>query len=447
MKASQYNIFVEQSETGETILYNSLYGSLSLWEPSEIGAVKHVLANVAKSESEYAVTMATLIDQKNIIEDSVDEIAIIKKRKSMGIKDGNRLDVIIMPTLDCNFACVYCYENHRPGVMSEPMETAIKKWLAVQIPKYKVVMLHWFGGEPLMGFQRIISITRFAADMAAKSGSSLVTHMTTNGYLLNKKRIRELIDAGIHDYQITVDGTPDIHDRMRMLKNGKGTFDRLFHNINNLARADRRLKISLRVNFNHDNLHTIPRLLEMFPDDVRAQLRIVYEPIFGSCSLSATDNLPAIEISEAMVDYYKLAERLGYDVVLGQAGIYTGRLVYCYAERENQFIINCNGDVYKCSVGEFNPEQRVGYIRGDGVFVKEAERWNQWTGEAELFEDECFSCKYLPLCMGGCRNMRLHRKGTGSYCSLVPTNTSYLLKQVAYGNFESFLSRESENRV
>ncbi|RLB67707.1 MAG: hypothetical protein DRH04_07655, partial [Deltaproteobacteria bacterium] len=340
MKASQYNIFVEQSETGETILYNSLYGSLSLWEPSEIGAVKHVLANVAKSESEYAVTMATLIDQKNIIEDSVDEIAIIKKRKSMGIKDGNRLDVIIMPTLDCNFACVYCYENHRPGVMSEPMETAIKKWLAVQIPKYKVVMLHWFGGEPLMGFQRIISITRFAADMAAKSGSSLVTHMTTNGYLLNKKRIRELIDAGIHDYQITVDGTPDIHDRMRMLKNGKGTFDRLFHNINNLARADRRLKISLRVNFNHDNLHTIPRLLEMFPDDVRAQLRIVYEPIFGSCSLSAADNLPAIEISEAMVDYYKLAERLGYDVVLGQAGIYTGRLVYCYAERENQFIIN-----------------------------------------------------------------------------------------------------------
>jgi uncharacterized protein len=240
-----------------------------------------------------------------------------------------------------------------------------------------------------------------------------------------------------------VDGPPETHDELRVLRNGKGTFKRLFQNINDLARADDQVKISLRVNFNHSNLHSIPRLLEMFPLDVRPHLRVVYEPIFGHCSLSATDNLPSKEISVAMADYYKLAEQLGYDVVLGQSGIYPGKLVYCYAERENQFIINHNGDVYKCSVSKFTPEGRVGFIHPDGVFVKEDEEWNKWV-DVDLFEEQCYSCAYLPLCMGGCHKMRLQQKETGSYCALVPTNTSYLLKQIAFGDFESLLRQESD---
>jgi hypothetical protein len=41
--------------------------------------------------------------------------------------------------------------------------------------------------------------------------------------------------------------------------------------------------------------------------------------------------------------------------------------------------------------------------------------------------------------MGGCHKMRLQNQNTGSYCSLVPTNSSYLLKQIAFGGFEQKL--------
>jgi len=442
MKASRYNIFVDCPETTEVALHNTLYGSLTLWDQDEIGTVKNILAEPNKFTKKNAIK-TVLIEQQHLIDENTNEIAIIENRKELGIKDENRLDVIIMPTLDCNFACVYCYEARRPAKMTNETEVAIKKWLGMKIPKYKVVMLHWFGGEPLLCYQRILSITQYATTLAAKTEVSCITHITTNGYLLNEKRSRELINAGIYDFQITVDGPPETHDQLRILRNGKGTFKRLFENINTLARTDERVKISLRVNFNHHNLHSIPCLLEMFPMDVRPHLRVVYEPIFGHCSLSATDNLPSKEISEAMTNYYKLAAQLGYDVVLGQASIYTGKFVYCYAERENQFIINYTGDVYKCSVSQFNPEERVGYICTDGMFIKQDDQWNQWVS-SDLFDKKCYACVYLPLCMGGCKKTRLRQKGTGSYCSLVPTNASYILKQIALGHFKDMIRQKND---
>ena len=129
--------------------------------------------------------------------------------------------------------------------------------------------------------------------------------------ILSNERISKLVGSNIYDFQITVDGTPAVHDKLRILKNGRGTFARIFQNICQLARADKRVKISLRVNFNHSNLHTIPALLQSFPVDVRPQLRVIYEPIFGSCSLSATDNLPSEEISRAMSDYRSEERRVG----------------------------------------------------------------------------------------------------------------------------------------
>lgn len=435
MKVSRYNITVASPESSETVLFNSLYGSITVWDNDEISNVQECLDN--PNTLEFHTIKSTLIEQKYLISDDIDEIAIIENRKKSGIKDKNRLDIIIMPTLDCNFACVYCYEYHRPSRMSNETETALKKWLLQQIPNYKVVMLHWFGGEPLLGFKNVISIANHARQVANEAGVFYVTHMTTNGYLLTQENIQDLLTAKIYDFQITVDGVPETHNQLRVLKNGKGTFDRVFHNINNLALADEQVKISLRINFNQSNLHSIPALLEMFPIKVRPHLRVVYEPIFGDCTLSATDNLPYQDISEAMANYYQLAKELGYDVVLSGSSINSGKLVYCYAERENQVIINYNGDVHKCSVSNFDTDSRVGYINNEGILVKE-DNWDKWLNYP-LFDEKCYSCVYLPLCMGGCHKMRLQNQNTGSYCSLVPTNSSYLLKQIAFGGFDKKL--------
>jgi uncharacterized protein len=437
MKASKYNVIVEDPATGGVLLYNSLYGSLTAWSKDEVAIVNRLLAFPDAANGNGDIQQV-LREQKHLIEDAVDEMAIIENRKRSGVADSNRLDVIIMPTLDCNFACAYCYETHQASSMSDDTERAIKLWLSHEMPKHTVVLLHWFGGEPLLGFQRVVSITEHATAVALRSGTCCVPHMTTNGFLLDQRRATALTQAGVHNFQITLDGPPDTHDRLRVLKNGRGTFRQVFENVVGLMHVDDRVRVSLRVNFNQGNLHSIPTLLEMFPGDIRSRLRVVYEPIFGRCALSASDNLPSEEISQAMAQYYTIAEQLGYDVVLGLSNLSAGKLVYCYAERDNQVIINYNGDLHKCSVSEFRTEDRVGFIRTDGSLVRDEQKWSLWT-DGELFSGACRSCSYLPLCMGGCRKTRLEQRGPGNCCALTPTNASYLLKQIAYGRFPNLV--------
>jgi uncharacterized protein len=444
MKASRYNLSIVNPGTQETILYNTLYGSLTVWEAQETQIVKRILDDPSViAETELAI-VNMLVEQQHLVEDVTDEFEIIAQRKRMGIKDTNRLDVVIMPTLDCNFACTYCYEVAHQSRMSVETEEAIKKWFHQQIPRHKFLMLHWYGGEPMLGYRSVLSLSQYVSDIATQVGTAYVIHITTNGYLLTRQRIEELLSVGIKDFQITVDGPPEAHNNLRILKNGQGTFDRVFQNIIDLAHADAEVKITLRINFNHSNLYTIPRLLELFPEDVRSQLRVIYEPIFGQCDLSATDNMDSKEISQAMTDYYTRAHELGYDVILSAGGIHTGKLVYCYAERDHQVIINYNADVYKCSVSTFTPEERLGYIDSNGTLQKVGELWDTWVSENDLFAEVCTSCVYLPLCMGGCRKMRLQHNDTGSYCSLVPTNASYTLKQIALAGFGDLLLQESD---
>lgn len=438
MKASNYNIFTTIPDNSKSILFNTLYGTTSIIEPDEWSIVQGILKNPHQElelPSDDQIKKLLLKGQY-LIDDGVDEIEVLKNRKMMGIADPNRFDVIIMPNLDCNFACPYCYESHcHSNRMSNETQAAIIKWIANNIANYKVMLLSWFGGEPTLSPNVISNIGGKAQKMAKEHGVKLLAHMTTNGYALTGKSIEEFTQAGILSYQITVDGPQEIHDRTRILTSGKGSFQRVRANIVRLAEYDRRIKISLRVNYNQHNINFIPELLDVFPSAIRSQLRVVYEPIFGESSISATENMSHSEISAAINDYYDLAESLGYDVSLGSIGV--GKLVYCYAERANQYIVNFNGDVFKCSVMDFDPSTRVGRIDADGQFVT-APGWSDWFN-MELFDIKCESCSFLPLCMGGCRKDRVANGATGSYCNLVPSNTSQSLKSIAFGQFDEYL--------
>jgi hypothetical protein len=44
--------------------------------------------------------------------------------------------------------------------------------------------------------------------------------------------------------------------------------------------------------------------------------------------------------------------------------------------------------------------------------------------------------------MGGSRKMRIQNNNTGSVCDLVPTNTSYILKQIAFNGLSNLIKKE-----
>jgi uncharacterized protein len=445
MKASRYNLATENPDTGGLILFNTLYGSTVVVETENKCSVLGILQEpdvVPNGDHGLSELRDELIRLRFVVDSDTDELALVVNRKNAGIKDTNRLDVILMPNLNCNFACPYCYEQHDPAKkMSAEVRDGLTRWLGKTIPNHKVVLLNWFGGEPLLSPDDILSITAFVREKCQAEGIRLLTNITTNGYLFTAEIIRNLIALEMLSYQITVDGPPEVHNQTRILRSGKGTFDRVHSNILALARADNRVKVSLRVNYNHNNLYQIPELLQLFPGDIRPQLRVVFEPIFGDPALSATRNIDGNEISRAITEHYDLAGSLGYDVRLGGLGV--GKLVYCYAERENQYIVDFKGDVFKCSVTEFASSNRVGTINATGDFVRDESKWADWFGLPPI-DQKCQECTFLPLCMGGCRKDRIQSGATGSYCSLVPTNTSHALKSIAFGCFGEVLKREIE---
>jgi uncharacterized protein len=270
--------------------------------------------------------------------------------------------------------------------------------------------------------------------VAEKAGTLAVLHITTNGYLLTHDRARELAEAGVRDYQITVDGPADTHNKLRVLRDGSETYDRVFHNICMLASSDPEVKITLRINFNHTNIDSIPELLRAFPPELRPQLRISFEPIFGDSRQSAVCNVAPNALSDKISGYSEQADALGYDIVFGLSAVHPGKLVYCYAERESQFIFNFNGDVFKCTVCDFDSAQCVGHLEDDGSLKRNDDQWKKWVND-DLFAPRCRSCVYLPLCMGGCRKTRM-KTDQDEECSLVATNASYLLKLIAFGGLQ-----------
>src|SRR6476659_3478010 len=94
------------------------------------------------------------------------------------------LHLILMPTEQCNFRCLYCYEDFSAGQMKRSVIEAVKALLARRITSLDLLSLEWFGGEPLLAWPIIVEIQKCALDLAQGHPEvRLVSSMTTNGYL------------------------------------------------------------------------------------------------------------------------------------------------------------------------------------------------------------------------------------------------------------------------
>lgn len=114
-KQSIYNLRTSCYNSDYTILFNTLYGCTAIINRNDLPSVLKFLdkPNAQCAQKGYYI-LNSLIKGKFLIEDNIDEIKIVRNRKLAGMEDKNRLDIIIMPNLDCNFICPYCYELHIP---------------------------------------------------------------------------------------------------------------------------------------------------------------------------------------------------------------------------------------------------------------------------------------------------------------------------------------------
>lgn len=414
MKASRFNFTTTYERTGEALLFNTLTGAFAAVTPETYTKVTRLFDDPAQVTRDPE--LANFLESRGFLTgDHVDEDAIVLERSQMGINDGNRLDVIVMPNMNCNLSCVYCYESHRKSEMNEETTASLIAWLENMVPRFKVVLLSWFGGEPLLSYDRLVEVHRRVLDLCAEHNVLFSSHITTNGYALTAERAATLLSLDCYSYQITLDGVPEIHDATRPLRGGGSTFDRILKNLCTLVAMDKRVNVKLRVNYDETNLDRVPELLARIPEDVRPQLDFVLERIFGEEFGNYVDDMPSRRVGATVEHLYELARRMGFSVTMNP--LQPARLTYCYADRKNEFVINYNGDVFKCTVDRFEPKDRLGWLQRDGTIGWEQGRLVGWQ-DVSTFEAKCHSCTFMPICMGGCRKVRWREGTVGADCTL-----------------------------
>ncbi|HSV62830.1 MAG TPA: radical SAM protein, partial [Chthoniobacterales bacterium] len=113
----------------------------------------------------------------------------------------------VHPLRTCNLRCLHCYSESAPAQQERlPAEIVFEAISAAVAEGYDVV--GFSGGEPLL-YEPLGELLAATRDLGVRLS------VTTNGMLLDERRVGWLRDAGNCLVAISLDGQPESHNRMR----------------------------------------------------------------------------------------------------------------------------------------------------------------------------------------------------------------------------------------
>lgn len=409
MKVCKYNFFIPYEN--KMICFNALSGKVFSVYSDEYLLIERCLdfPDVAGKLRDF------LYAHKFIVDDSFNEVEYIILHNRIKVFD-RQYHLIINPTLECNFACWYCYEKNIKGAISERTIDNIKKFLTKRVERNEItgLNLNWFGGEPLLHYKRVIApISHFAKNLMEENHLSFSNGITTNGYLMNDKMIDGFKSIGLHFFQITLDGVEESHNKTRNQK-GNPSYKRIVENVVKLCRSNDKVRIRLRINYTNEILKQDFRyIFDNFPPEERKKITVDFQRVWQTAhevSCPGTNNPDIISKME-------LCREMGFSS--GIDSKYTvGRFHQCYVDKYFHAHINYDGKVYKCSARDYSEKYACGELSDSGEIVWKPGVLERMFTKANFENEKCLSCKLLPICIGPCYQNYLDYKNNErpSFC-------------------------------
>ena len=312
-------------------------------------------------------------------------------------------------TMGCNMRCGHCGSSCE-GKLPDELTTDEALSLIDQIADLK---LHWItlsGGEPLMREDLPQLVRKFVS-------RGVVVNIITNGWFIDEKIACELKASGVSTVAISIDGTEEIHDNIRM----KGSFKRIKEAINHLKHADVNVgAVTTISNQNIDVLSELRRqLIDMGVNLWQVQIGMPMgnfkdrpewvcgpekiDEIIDFCYDTWLDGEIVIRPADC-VGYYSEKEMQIRQRVEAGGSIWNG----CNAGLRNFGILQ-NGDILGCT-----SIRDKSFIEGNIREKPLIDIWNNpdgfaWRRKAKKEElaGDCALCLYGSRCLGGCPNVRL----------------------------------------
>lgn len=395
MKCSTYNTKITINQR-HTLLYNSYSGNFIIIKNKISNQVD--LNNIKNERKDYKLYLQ-LYEAGFFVDDDTNEIENLKKKIKDAENNETEFILHINPTLDCNFNCWYCYENHiEKSIMPPEVLEAVKSFITSKLRnnrQIKFFELGFFGGEPLLYFSKVAkNIIQFAAEECNKSNVKFFVHFTSNGSLLSKSILSFLKDYEC-GFQITLDGDKEHHNKTRFHKNGKGSFNTIINNIITLARN--KIEVIARINYTSDNIESTLSILSYFSsleDELKRYIRFDFQRVWQDIDNRRDE-------AEAIVSSIRKAFRNEGFTVLANY-IPHNACDLCYGDKINHILINYDGLVFGCTARDFTADNSIGKLEKDGSIVFDSTKVEK-RNKSKFLKPICHTCRIAPLCGGGCK--------------------------------------------
>lgn len=402
LKQSIYNVLFDDS--GKYYLYNTLSVGIVELDSETYNCFKE--DNISAICPDYIPTMQ---EMHFLVEKNADEPAeylYYYNRIRFGC-GAQLLSINFAPSFACNLACPYCFQGQDKDIKAMKLEDVDKvikfaeKRILASLSNHNVpikqINANMYGGEPLLQKQALIKYCDGMYKLSKKYDCKIRFMMTSNFTLLDEDLLN-LIDKYKIYVQVSIDGTKEEHDKRRIYKSGKGTYDTIIKNLKKMKERHLEDYVVIRLNVDKNNV----KYAESIINNVKAYSTDIYFGLleqyngFNDCFADNCIGNESVIRARRSNELASILVKYGYrDLPL------FGKIDPCAIGGENKFCVDCDLNLFTCELGMKQIELSVGKISDDGDFLPNNNYYKMMNHSPALFQ-KCMKCKLMPMCAGGC---------------------------------------------
>ena len=320
----------------------------------------------------------------------------------------------------CNLNCEYCFASQgkyhgERALMSFEVGKRALDFLIEYSGTRRNLEVDFFGGEPLLNFQVVKDLVKYARSVEKEKNKNFRFTLTTNGVLIDDDVI-DFCNREMSNVVLSLDGRKSVHDRFRVDYQGKGSYDVIVPKFQKLVTARGNKNYYMRGTFTHYNPDFLEDVMTMYN---LGFTELSMEPVV--CAEGDKSKLTEQDLPIVMEQYEKLAQVMNEKRIEGKPFTFyhymldlnDGPCVYkrisgCGSGTE-YMAVTPTGDLYPCH--QFVGEQK--FLLGN-VFdgVKNSETQAEFADCNVYSRPECENCWAKLYCSGGCAANSYHATGS-----------------------------------
>ncbi|MCQ2770459.1 MAG: thioether cross-link-forming SCIFF peptide maturase [Clostridia bacterium] len=319
----------------------------------------------------------------------------------------------------CNLNCSYCFASQGKyhgdrALMSFEVGKQALDFLVANSGTRRNLEVDFFGGEPLMNFDVVKDLVKYARSIEKDAGKNFRFTLTTNGMLIDDDVI-DFANKECSNVVLSLDGRKEIHDRFRVDYAGNGSYDRIVPKFQKLVEAREGKNYYMRGTFTHANpdfLTDIKTMLDLGFNELSMEPVVCAE---NDPSALTKEDLPIVlkqyeDLATLMIERRREGRPFTfYHYMIDLTGgpcIYK-RISGCGSGTEYMAVTPW-GDLYPCHQFVGDLKYKLGDI-WNGVTNKPIQ--NEFASCNVYARPDCKDCWAKLYCSGGCAANAYHATG------------------------------------